>query len=138
MAPKRRTVALNLKSTLNGETNEYLYLADHRMKDGLHCLHYTDMQGNDATSNELMFREDSMFLRREGGFSGVMEFDPSTETEVKYKALMTEGVFRIETTEYSLEESGDSVKVLVHYVLKDDSGLEPIDCVQEFTFKTPE
>ena len=138
MAPKRRTTALFLKSTINGETNEYMYLADHRLKDGLHCLRYTDAQGDAETSNELMFRENSMFLRREGGFSGVMEFDPEKETEVRYKALMTEGVFCLETKEYSIEENEGTVKVRTAYLLKDESGLAPIECVQEFTFKTPE
>ncbi|MBQ9828099.1 MAG: DUF1934 domain-containing protein [Lachnospiraceae bacterium] len=133
---KKTKVALTLKSSINGQTAQYLYMARYAADGDIHRLWYSDIQGDDVTENIIHFEKDHMVINRHGAFKGSMRFEPGKETEFEYTALMTTGRLRILTTDYSLEEEENKVYLKVSYLIRDDSGAADIECSQEFSFST--
>lgn len=122
-----------MRSVIDREETHYDYIGEYRLKDGSHCIAYTDYMGNAITKVGIEARENAMLLHRVGSITADMLFDPSTDTIVNYDALSLRNGFVLRTDEYHMVQGNGTLMIYMEYALNDGSGEPAIKGIQEIT-----
>ena len=130
-------VDVTVRSLVDGARFENTCVGEWEELGGEYRLAYSDLGGNMITNNYLHIRQESLLLRREGGFGGEMLFDPLYDTAVKYSAVMLEHAFALHTDAYTLIERENGFTISLRYSLHDGAAAE-ISGQQEITVRFPE
>lgn len=133
-----RKVSVHLKSIIDGEVSELVFPGEYQMRNGSHCVVYTDYSGNDITKVGIEASEKAMLLHRVGFITADMLFDPELDVVVNYVALSLQNEFILHADEYHIVQGGGALLINTAYTLNDDSGEPPIRGAQEITITFPE
>ena len=130
---ENKQASIHLRSVVDGVETHYDYIGEYRLKDGSHCIAYSDYMGNAITKVGIEARENAMLLHRVGYITADMLFDPGMETVVNYDALSLKSGFILHTQDYHVFRENGRLVIYTEYSLQDGSGEPAIRGTQEIT-----
>ena len=117
---------ITIKSCIDGDETLFRYQGEYRLRNGSHCIVYTDYTGDSVTKVAIEANENAMLIHRVGGITADMLFDSQLLTAVNYEAMAVGSTFLLQTHEYGLLHRGNRIRIYVDYSLrtfKDDPGI---------------
>ena len=129
-----RKAAVHLSTVIDGDEMHHDYVGEYQMKNGSHCVAYTDYMGNGITMVGIEASGSAMLLHRVGSVTADMLFDPSMKTVVHYDALSLKGEFVLHTLSYFLAELDSGLMIQTEYDLSEAASGEHITHGRQILF----